>query len=194
MKHLLLVLALIPASSALTADSAQSAFWSALQQLCGKSFAGEVVEDKPDPDPRFAGKALIAHVRDCSDSEIRIPLHVGEDRSRTWILTRTDTGLRLKHDHRHQDGSEDAITQYGGDTRDAGDAGKQRFHADAHTAQLIPAAATNVWTFEIEPGAALYYRLHREGTPRAFGVRFDLGNAVPTPPPVWGWTDAGDGK
>ena len=29
------------------------------------------------------------HVRDCSERELRIPFHVGDDRSRTWVVTRT---------------------------------------------------------------------------------------------------------
>jgi hypothetical protein len=65
------------------------------------------------------------HVRRCEEDEIQIPLHVGENRSRTWIITRTDTGLRLKHDHRHPDGSEEEQTQYGGDTEDSGTATEQ---------------------------------------------------------------------
>ncbi len=88
-------------------------------------------------------------------------LHAGEDCPRTWILTRTDAGLRLKHDHRHRDGSEDPITQYGGDTADRGTPGAQEFRADAHTAKLIPAAATNVWTVEGVPGQT-FYALRRE--------------------------------
>jgi len=53
-------------------------------------------------------------VRSCTEEEIRIPFHVGEDRSRTWVLSRSDSGFRLVHDHRHEDGSADAITGYGG--------------------------------------------------------------------------------
>ena len=52
------------------------------------------------------GQRLVMHVRDCSADEVRIPFWVGEDHSRTWVVTRTETGLRLKHDHRHEDGSE----------------------------------------------------------------------------------------
>ena len=36
-----------------------------------------------------------------------------------WDTT-TATGLRLKHDHRHEDGHPDKVTLYGGDTADAG--------------------------------------------------------------------------
>lgn len=163
----------------------QDAFWASLQQLCGGAFAGTIVQASP-ADTSFAGKALVMHVRQCSPAEVRIPFHVGENRSRTWILTRTAGGLRLKHDHRHADGSEDAVTQYGGDTRGAGTPSAQEFHADAHTAGLIPAAATNVWTVEILPGERFAYALRREGTDRRFRVEFDLTRPVPAPPAPWG--------
>ena len=129
---------------------AHDQFWSALQQLCGQAFAGELTQGAAG-DTAFAGKALVMHVRQCSEQELRIPFHVGEDRSRTWVLTRTEGGLRLKHDHRHADGSEDAVTQYGGDTRGVGTLTAQEFYADAHTATLIPAASVNVWTVEVLP-------------------------------------------
>ena len=73
------------------------------------------------------------------------------------------------------------MTQYGGDTRDAGAAARQEFHADAHTASLIPAARTNVWTVEVEPGARFAYALRREGTDRRFRVEFDLRRPLAAP-------------
>ncbi len=172
----------------LRAGSAQDAFWASLQQLCGGAYAGTVVQSVP-ADTSFAGKALVMHVRQCSRSEVRIPFHVGENRSRTWIFTRTARGLRLKHDHRHKDGGADPITQYGGDTRDTGTPSRQEFHADAHTASLIPAAATNVWTVEVVPGERFAYALRREGTERRFRVEFDLTRRVPVPPAPWGHAD-----
>jgi hypothetical protein len=112
---------------------------------------------------------------------------VGEDRSRTWILSRTDAGLRLKHDHRHEDGSEDPITQYGGDTAGPGSAERQEFRADSLTATLIPAAATNVWIIEVLPGQSFAYALRREGTDRRFRIEFDITRNVPPPPTPWGY-------
>ena len=165
--------------------SAGDAFWASLSTLCGTSYEGRVVEDSSQ-DSTFANSRLVMHVRSCSDTEIRIPFHVGEDRSRTWVLTRTENGLRLKHDHRHEDGSEDEITQYGGDTGSAGTAERQEFPADAHTASLIPAAATNVWTVEVVPGSVFAYALRREGTDRRFRVEFDLTSSVAAPPAPWG--------
>lgn len=167
------------------APGQQDQFWAALQAICGNAYEGSLVRPQP-VDSAFAGQTLTMHVRSCSDTEIRIPFHVGEDRSRTWVLTRTSNGLRLKHDHRHEDGSEDAITQYGGDTAGPGTITVQEFPADAHTASLIPAAARNVWTVEVIPGRTYTYALRREGTDRRFRVEFDLTRTVPAPPPPWG--------
>jgi hypothetical protein len=163
----------------------QQVFWRSLESLCGGAFAGRVVEAAAT-DTVFRGRELVMHVRECRPGEILIPFHVGEDRSRTWVLTQTPGGLRLKHDHRHRDGSEDEITQYGGDTRDAGTPERQEFYADAFTAGLIPAAATNVWTVEVVPGATYTYALRREGTDRRVRIEFDLTRAVPVPPAPWG--------
>lgn len=170
---------------AATPPSPQDEFWASLQAICGQAFAGTVAE-APAGDTTFAGRELVMHVRSCEENQVRIPFHVGEDRSRTWVVSRTDSGLRLKHDHRHADGSEDAITQYGGDTAEPGQAGRQEFRADSLTAVLIPAAATNVWTLEVEPGSRAAYALRREGTDRRFRIEFDLSRPLPSPPPPWG--------
>jgi hypothetical protein len=159
--------------------------WAALQALCGKAFEGRVVEGTEPSDEAFRKERLVMHVRTCGPAEVRIPFHVGADRSRTWVITPTATGLRLKHDHRHQDGSEDRITQYGGDTRAADSPLRRDFFADAHTAALIPAAAENVWTLAIEPGKTFGYALRREKQGRRFRVEFDLTREVPPPPAPW---------
>lgn len=172
-----------PPASAQAPDP-RTAFWNGLQSLCGRAFAGAVVEGSA-ADSAFRRAELRMHVRQCSADTIRIPFHVGDNRSRTWVLTRTPGGLRLKHDHRHEDGSEDRVTQYGGDTRGPGTAQIQEFWADAHTAELIPAARTNVWTVEVHPGERFAYALRREGTDRRFRVEFDLTRPVDAPPAPW---------
>jgi hypothetical protein len=163
----------------------QVAFWRSLRSLCGNAYLGRTVASEP-PDAMMAQERLVMHVRQCSADTIRIPFHVGEDRSRTWVLTRTAMGLRLKHDHRHEDGSPDSVTMYGGDTRDAGDSTRQAFHADSLTARLIPVAATNVWTVELAPGRTFAYALRREGSSRYFRAEFDLSAPIAAPPPPWG--------
>ncbi len=172
------------ASASGPAADPQTAFWAALQQHCGKAYRGRLVDPQP-ADAELATQTLVMHIRDCSADAIRIPFHVGNNRSRTWVLTRTASGLRLKHDHRHEDGSEDRITQYGGDTADAGSASAQRFHADALTAALIPAAKDNIWTVGIDT-TQFSYMLTRASTGRRFRAEFDLQNPVDLPPPAWG--------
>ena len=161
-------------------------FWKNLQALCGGAFEGKVAA-APAEDTTFAGKRLVMHVRECSPAQIRIPFHVGEDRSRTWVVTRTDAGLRLKHDHRHADGTPDERTDYGGDSvAGAGTPTAQDFPADYQTSSLLPVAKTNVWTIEVEPGVRFVYALRREGTDRRYRIEFDLTRRVAAPPPPWG--------
>ncbi|HEX6309985.1 MAG TPA: hypothetical protein VFZ69_17565 [Longimicrobiales bacterium] len=168
-----------------TAAMAQDTFWSALQDLCGSAHEGTVIEAPPG-DTTFAGKQLVMHVRSCTDDTVRIPFHVGADRSRTWVVSRSGGALVLKHDHRHEDGAEDEITQYGGTAREGGTGSAQEFPADSFTATLIPAAARNVWTLEVDPGSRFAYALRREGTDRRFRLEFDLSSRVSPPPPPWG--------
>jgi hypothetical protein len=165
------------------AEPPAEVFWKSLESLCGKAFAGKVVESVP-PDPAIDAQQLVMHVRECGPRAIRIPFHIGENRSRTWVLTRGGGGLRLEHDHRHEDGSPDAITLYGGITAQAGTATRQDFPADQRTGTLVPAAATNVWSIEVLPGKLFVYALKREG--RSFRAEFDLSAPVPPPPPPWG--------
>ncbi len=167
------------------ADEPRDGFWRGLETLCGKAFRGTLVEAPPGDS--FEGKDLVMHVRECREDRIRIPFFVGDDRSRTWVISRTDSGLRLKHDHRHEDGTEDEINWYGGDTGDEGTRETQRFPADELTSSLIPAASTNVWTVEVVPGERFTYALIRVGTDRRFRVDFDLTKPIEEPEPPWGW-------
>ena len=171
-----------PRAEAQTADVA-TAFLANLRAHCGKAYEGRMVNPVPG-DSVMARARLVMHVRECGDT-VRVPFHVGEDRSRTWVLTRTGSGVRLKHDHRHADGKPDSVTQYGGDSRATGTAAQMEFAADAFTANLIPAARTNVWTVEIS-ATQFAYRLRREGTERRVNVVFDLTKPVPAPPAPWG--------
>lgn len=166
-------------------------FLAAIAEHCGLAFAGQIVANEPpvENDP-FEGKALVMHVRECRGDELKIPFHVGDDRSRTWVLTRTETGLQLKHDHRHEDGSKDAVTWYGGATAQSGTAQRQEFPVDAYSIEMfqregLTASVTNTWAMEIETGQRFMYELARPGG-RLFRVEFDLSRPVPAPPAPWG--------
>ena len=207
MKLAPLLAALSLTACASTPDTAplpqtQEEFWDALQSHCGKAYRGSLASsDSRDAD--FRGRAMIAHWSECSETRTAIAFHVEEtdksgwDRSRTWIVTRTSEGLRLKHDHRHDDGEEDAVTRYGGDTLSAGTARVQDFPVDAYSIALferegLDVSVTNVWRVEVDPvgtsGARFAYQLTRRNDPtRLFRVEFDTGEPVTPPPPAWGW-------
>ncbi len=175
-------------SSAENTGSNQDEFWQSLQQLCGKAYKGTVVA-APANDTVFKDKLLIMHVRACEEGRIRIPFFVGENRSRTWVFTKKNQQLLLKHDHRHKDGAPDSITMYGGQTTNSGMVTLQMFPADQVTTKMLPAAATNVWWVELVPGKYFTYNLRRMGTDRLFSIRFDLSSAINIPEAPWGWKD-----
>ncbi|HZI20040.1 MAG TPA: hypothetical protein VEY09_15755 [Pyrinomonadaceae bacterium] len=160
------------------ADEAQRAFFDNLKKLCGQKFEGSTAFPTDDPGHPMAGKRLVMHVETCREGEVRIPFRVGEDRSRTWVLTMTDAGLLFKHDHRHDDGTPDKVTDYGGHARPGGTPDEQHFPADEQTRKLIPEAATNVWTLRLDPAKRQFvYYLERHGRPRYRAV-FDLGRPL----------------
>ena len=173
----------------------QDAFFDALAARCGKAYAGRLASNQ-EADTDMRDKAMVMHIRHCTADRIEIPFHIdglgpngGWDRSRTWVITRTATGLRLKHDHRHADGSKDELTMYGGDTADAGTATRQTFPVDAESIALFTRTGrsvsnTNIWSVETT-ATGFTYGLNREG--RDFRVAFDYGQPVAPPPAPWGW-------
>ena len=183
----------------------QDAFWAALSSHCETAYGGELVSnDEADAD--MQGAEMVMHVRTCDADRITVPFHIkqkgGEwNRSRTWVFTRTADGMRLKHDHRHEDGTSDAVTMYGGDTADQGTAKRQSFPVDQESIDLfkregLDVSVTNIWSVEIDPagsdGAQFTYRLNRTkagGAPedRNFTVTFDLTKPVEPPPAPWGF-------
>lgn len=168
-------------------DSA-SVFWNSLQTLCGKAFEGTVAA-VPADDTTFAGKKLVMHVRSCEKNRIRIPFFVGDDKSRTWVLTRKKDRILLKHDHRHEDGKPDKVTMYGGLTTNSGSPTRQMFPADEETINVIAAAATNVWWIDLVSKDYFYYNLRRIGSERYFSIKFDLTKEIKIPDSPWGWKE-----
>ena len=188
----------------------QDEFWAALSSHCGNAFEGGLVsEDETDAD--MAEAEMLIHVRTCDEGQITVPFHIkGPDgawnRSRTWVFTRIgegdEAGIRLKHDHRHEDGTSDDVTMYGGDTADQGTARRQSFPVDQESIDMfqregLDASITNVWSVEVDAAEAgdnarYAYQLTRKqelGAPedRNFRVEFDLTNAVEAPPAPWGF-------
>ena len=187
LRTLLFCLSLAACATA-QAPSPQDAFFSNLRDLCGHAYEGRIVSTDA-ADEQFREQRLVMQVRDCTASEVRIPFNIGDNRSRTWVVTRTGEGLRLKHVHRHEDGAEDALSQYGGDTITVGTVERQEFPADAFSRDLfvrgnLAGSVDNVWAVEVQPGRAFVYELTRPN--RHFRVEFDLGRPVAAPPPSWG--------
>lgn len=192
-----IIFAILAFSTSVSAqsESANAVFWRELQKLCGKAFAGTVAADTSNS-PDFAGKTLVMHVRSCEKDRIRIPFFVGEDRSRTWVLTRKNDRIELKHDHRHEDGKPDKVTMYGGTTNNPGEATRQFFPADAETVRVVappvgraPSAAANIWWIDLVSGDHFSYNLRRLGSDRLFTVKFDITKEIKTPAAPWGWKD-----
>ena len=192
MKHLVR-LSLASALLALSAPVGANAFLDSLRPLCGQAFAGEMASgDAADTDMK--DRPMVMHVAKCSEAEIRIPFFVADDRSRTWFLTATADGVRLKHRHRHEDGSADGRTDYGGDQVGPAIVGPGglltlRFPVDAESKAMfladgIPQSTANVWEMRLQPGESFTYVLARPN--RDFRVRFDLTKQVPAPPEPWG--------
>jgi len=145
------------------------AFLKQLRAHCGEAFEGAITSEDP-ADDTWRNQQIIMHIHDCENDNIKIALHVGENRSRTWILRYEDTSesskrLALRHDHRHEDGLPDAITFYGGLAKDI-TPNRITFPADQATKDLfdrenIPVSKTNVWAVNIAPANDLFaYKFH----------------------------------
>jgi hypothetical protein len=189
MRQLLFFIALILiTATGLKAETPHDIFVKNIAALCGKAFQGKVVStDAADAD--FAKETLVMHIRQCSADRIEIPFHVGENRSRTWVITQQDNALTLKHDHRHEDGVEDKVTQYGGTTKSIGSKSRQEFPADEFSKHMftregLAASVANTWAVEIHENETFVYELSRPN--RLFRVSFDLTNPITPPPAPWG--------
>ncbi len=161
-------------------------FWAKLHQLCGQAFEGQLIAS---PGGHMADERLLMHVRDCGEERIRIPFVVGDNLSRTWVLTRIDGRIELRHDHRHPDGSPEEVTMYGGLSPNRGSANAQIFPADDRTLDSLADNYPNVWLMEVHPGEKFVYYVRRLATERHYHVEFDLTTTIEPPPAPWGWED-----
>lgn len=161
-------------------------FWENLKKHCGKSYEGVVTNGGKEGDG-FVGNRLVMQVLSCEEDRVRIPFYVSEDKSRTWIFTKNaEHFIKLKHDHRHQDGSEDKVTQYGGETTNHGFEKLQMFPADKETSERIPYASTNVWWVTLDENT-FTYNLRRAERDKSFTVTFDLNKPIKFKEKPWGW-------
>ena len=69
-------------AACMTPTTAPPDHFTRLSALCGKAYEGRIVSPPVPADASFAGQRLVVHVRECTRDTIRIPFHVGDDRSR----------------------------------------------------------------------------------------------------------------
>ncbi len=151
-----------------------TAFFNNLKSLCGKSFEGKQIYMKEDRES-WEDKHMVMHVTVCEDDVVHIPFHMDEDRSRTWMFFNENGELRFRHDHRHEDGTPEDMTMYGGYAdQERGTATHQVFPADAYTIDIHPISADSEWVVELKNDMSiLSYQLHHEGE-LLFEAHFDL--------------------
>ncbi|HUH35943.1 MAG TPA: hypothetical protein VL022_08945 [Moheibacter sp.] len=160
-------------------------FKTQIEKHCGKSYEGTITEGAKEGDG-FTGERLVMQVLSCEKDQIKIPFYVGEDQSRTWVLTFENDRVELKHDHRNADGSDEEVTMYGGTSTNVGHADLQMFPADQATCSMIDYACHNVWWMTID-GKSFSYNLRRIGSDRQFTVVFDLTQPIEFNKKPWGW-------
>lgn len=161
-----------------------SQFLANLGEYCGYSYEGRTTEfslGSGDGEHPLENPRMLMVLEECSDDEIRIPFHVDDDQSRTWVLQMRHGQLHLSHDHRYPDGTEYNQNMYGGYSDARGSGRKHFFPADEFTITERPQRDINIWSKEIDPdNDRYYYRLYLEGQLR-FEATFDLSNPLPIP-------------
>lgn len=153
-----------------SSPDASDAFFDNMKTLCGQTLPGRVISEQ-EVDANWRASSLVVGPVSCEPDVIRLPLAVGDDTSRTWVLSRDIGQLTFRHEHVEPDGSPSAVTQYGGEARLGGTAQRQDFPADAATKANfqengLTASLPNVWTLRLDEDGLLY-ALARPATEKA---------------------------
>lgn len=163
-------------------------FFAAMSQQCGNAYQGSLTTAPPGDDMITFEDVLVVHFRECSDDVLKLPFHIqtvanGEwNRSRTWIYTKHEDGLELRHDHRKPDGSEDDVTMYGGLQYGVNESNVQIFQSLPRTEET---GIFRGWRVEIDPGVRYTYGTIR-GDEWSWRIDFDLTSPIEAPPAPWG--------
>lgn len=154
--------------------TAQDIFFERFADLEGKSFAGREVFICEGVDS-WAALDLVMHVREFTDSVIYIPFRVGENTSRTWMIYRESDGrLRLRHDHRHSDGTPEELSLYGGYSADESTALSQLFPADEFTCNMLARICDNEWNMMFDEELTTFSYILRKAGDMVIRIDFDL--------------------
>jgi hypothetical protein len=158
-------------------SSGERAFLNKLASFCGQSFRGQEVYVQPGRES-WAGKDLVMHVVVCEENQVHIPFHIDDDHSRTWMFLVEDGRLRFRHDHRHEDGTPEEQTLYGGYSDGSGDEYRQFFPADGYTIELLNDQLNRQWNIMLNEDLSRFtYQLLYHGEV-VFAAEFDLSNPV----------------
>jgi hypothetical protein len=153
-------------------------FFERFKEMDGKKFAGHQVYIREDMDS-WADLDLVMHVREYHHNVVLIPFRVGDNTSRSWMLYREADGrLRFRHDHRHDDGSPEDLTLYGGYTAHGSDGFMQIFPADDFTCNMLRAICDNEWTLIFSDDQATFSYILKKAGELIFQADFDLTEAI----------------
>jgi hypothetical protein len=156
---------------------AERSFLDNLSGLCGKSFRGKEVYSAPGRES-WAEKDFVMHVTVCENDRVHIPFHLDQDHSRTWMFLAEGNRLRFRHDHRHDDGTPEELTLYGGYSDGTGTAFVQKFPADDYTIELLEDTLGREWRVILsEDLGSMTYQLHYSGQ-LMFAAEFNLADPI----------------
>ncbi len=162
-----------PQEKTASLTGAEKAFMKNLASLCGKSFQGKETYMQEGRES-WASKKFVMHVTLCEEDQVHIPFHLDEDRSRTWMFLIDDGHLRFRHDHRHEDGTPEEQTLYGGYADGTGNAYRQHFPADEYTTELLSDTLDRQWNIVLSEDLSNFsYQLQYLGE-IVFQADFDL--------------------
>lgn len=166
------------------------AFLANYTPFCGNVYAGKSTYTNLGENSPLNDADLVVTFESCNETEVIMPFFVEDDRSRTWILSYTDEGLRLAHDHRYEDGTQHGANFYGGVAMENNGAFEHYpadmnpsaqvlfFPSDARTLADRATRVINVWSKEFDLENELYYyRLYLSGELR-FEATFDLSQPI----------------
>ena len=155
----------------------EQAFLNNLASLCGQSFRGQETYMQEGRES-WADKDLVMHVTVCEPNQVQIPFHIDDDKSRTWMFLADNGRLRFRHDHRHEDGTPEDQTLYGGYSDGTGNEFRQHFPADEYTIDLLVDTLNREWHVVLDEELSNFsYRLLYHGE-IVFQADFDLTNPL----------------
>ncbi len=154
-------------------NDSEKAFLKNLASLCGQSFLGKQIYSKDGRDS-WAEKRLVMYVTVCEEDKVYIPFHVDENKSRTWMFLNENGKLRFRHDHRHEDGTPEDLTLYGGYSDGKGSDLVQCFPWDEYTESILTDGNKRQWNVFLNDDLSTFtYELY-VNEELVFAAEFDL--------------------